>query len=396
MVDARIVELFSKTRVHFRADQGADAREFRSFQKDRWTRLLGYIAEHARESDALIENMVQTFDLFRDAIVKAEDQIFSIDQSPDGSFFVTGAIPLLPEIDTKVADLVLNRWWGMAAAFVTETRQLHANMLFLLDKSTIALTSLNDPRLLLNCCDYLFAKSDARREASLGENIAQASASAEAMISDLREQSVTMLDSARTVYGQIQEFEREIKVAWTEFMDKSTEKIEAARSLAREAGTLERATEVWNEKLSRHRRVFGFGLAGITIVICAVILALIYESPFILASIPKKADNDVAYGVVILLLVPLIAGAWVLRIFARWVTTAMTLADDAGQRRAMLETYFRLVGDPEANMEQTERILILNAIFRPLPGHQADDVAPPTLTDLAKEALGGKRTTSVT
>jgi hypothetical protein len=86
-----------------------------------------------------------------------------------------------------------------------------------------------------------------------------------------------------------------------------------------------------------------------------------------------------------------IAIAWVFRMVARWVMSSLTLGDDAEQRRAMLETYFALVGDPNAKMEPSDRILILNAIFRPLPGHQSEDVAPPTLTDLIKSEISGKK-----
>jgi hypothetical protein len=64
----------------------------------------------------------------------------------------------------------------------------------------------------------------------------------------------------------------------------------------------------------------------------------------------------------------------------------VSLAHDARQRHAIIRTYLRLLGDPKKPINEKERILALAALFRPLPGQGLDDVNPPTIADLLKEA----------
>jgi hypothetical protein len=127
------------------------------------------------------------------------------------------------------------------------------------------------------------------------------------------------------------------------------------------------------------------------VLISAGIIVLFANWQAVLAAIPRNNQGEPISSFLVFIVVPVVGVAWVLRIFARWITNSLTLGEDAEQRRAMLETYFSLVGNKDAKMEQSDRILILNAIFRPLPGHQVEDVAPPTLLDLTKDALSGKK-----
>lgn len=186
------------------------------------------------------------------------------------------------------------------------------------------------------------------------------------------------------------EYRNKLIAEWADFMRTAGGQIEAARALAHESKTLIGAKTVWSQKKVIHGRVFGIGLFGLALIVGLGIGLLIYFWTAIIAAIPKNTSGEIVASALILFVIPMVAIAWVVRIFARWVTNAMTLGEDAAQRRAMLETYFQLVGDKNANMQDSDRILILNAIFRPLPGHQSDDVAPPTLLDLTKSAIAGK------
>jgi hypothetical protein len=160
--------------------------------------------------------------------------------------------------------------------------------------------------------------------------------------------------------------------------------------MAHESAALQGATDIWKTKGMQHGRAFWLGLIVLALVILGGLGVLLYNWREVLEAIPRKPDGDIAYGIVALLAVPVVGVAWLLRIIARLVTNSMTLNEDAQQRKAMLETYFRLVGDPNSKMEATDRILVLNAIFRPLPGHQMEEVSPPTIADLLQERLGKK------
>jgi hypothetical protein len=87
-----------------------------------------------------------------------------------------------------------------------------------------------------------------------------------------------------------------------------------------------------------------------------------------------------------LLIIPALAVAWLLRFIARLAIQNLALAEDAQQRHAQMTTYLRLLGDTRSPIDKNERILALSALFRPLPGQGPDDVNPPTVADLLKEA----------
>jgi len=84
---------------------------------------------------------------------------------------------------------------------------------------------------------------------------------------------------------------------------------------------------------------------------------------------------------------PLAMYFWVIRLVVRFNARSLTLHDDARQRQTMMDTYFILIERQAASAE--ERALILNALFRPAPGHGADSVEPPNFTEIIGKA-GGK------
>jgi hypothetical protein len=171
------------------------------------------------------------------------------------------------------------------------------------------------------------------------------------------------------------------------FLAKGQEQIDAAAKSTVEAGILGEAIAVWKKKVVAHRVLFWVGLG----ILFGGFIAFAQNAPALWLeygqSFRRTEAGDIPYTELIGLLAGLGAIIWLTRIIVRLVFTAQALADDAVQRRAFLETYLRLVRDPDAKMETSDRILVLNAIFRPLPGHQTEDVAPPTIADLIRERL---------
>ncbi|MBU4527280.1 MAG: hypothetical protein KUA43_19135 [Hoeflea sp.] len=77
---------------------------------------------------------------------------------------------------------------------------------------------------------------------------------------------------------------------------------------------------------------------------------------------------------------PLVLYLWVIRLVVRFNTRSLVLHDDARQRQTMMDTYFMLIAQQAASKE--ERGLILNALFRPSPGHGSDNIEPPSFSEL--------------
>lgn len=79
---------------------------------------------------------------------------------------------------------------------------------------------------------------------------------------------------------------------------------------------------------------------------------------------------------------PLALYFWAIKLMIRFNTRSMILMDDARQRQTTMDTYFHLVEKDKATPE--ERGLMLNALFKPLPGQGQENVEPPSFLDLTK------------
>lgn len=374
-----------------------EKQHLRNAQSERWATLLSRLAEvpHPEGTSNAIQAILVNFGA---EIKKRDEELFHIEK--DG---VRGEIPILETLDkVEYTPALLRRVISILARDLPHSLSTKAAI-----DVTIILDILKQFTSQGPSEDLRDEYDDAR--ASLEELASEMRAvqgNAEYALKALEEQRSALDACLKDIRDQTSKFvvlERHIQEEsaseatrrnneWQEFVQRSTEEIAAARALARESETLKGAAEIWRGKLVRHTLGFWIGLAALAGAVGGALYSIYLFWPALVAALValKKPDGDVPYGLLVLTLVPIIAVAWILRIFSRWVTSAMTLGEDAEQRRAMLETYFRLVGDPDAKMEQSDRILILNAIFRPLPGHQSEDVAPPTLFDLIKGEVKSK------
>lgn len=80
---------------------------------------------------------------------------------------------------------------------------------------------------------------------------------------------------------------------------------------------------------------------------------------------------------------PLALYFWAIKLIVRFNTRSMVLMDDARQRQTTMDTYFHLVESSKASAE--ERGLMLNALFKPLPGQGQENVEPPNFLELVKK-----------
>lgn len=339
--------------------------------------------------------------------------LFERPHDPDRGFVVSGLIPLLLRSGTDIDTFATTRPYDLLGVILAEAGDGFSEILrqtgYPLDRQSHLFGS----RAQIAATRYLLEKREANLSRRIGSAVQEAlGANATLLhqnvdasnraVRDLESHSAELiakleqrnLDHQATLQS-IQEVEQaraeSVAKEWITFMEQSRRDIEAAKALAFEAAAFRSARQIWLGKKWKHNLTFGIGLFALAAVIASGIVALIYNWETVLAAVPKNGQGEPVASFLVFIIVPLIAAAWVLRIFARLVTNALTLGEDAEQRRAMLETYFSLVGSKDAKMEPSDRILILNAIFRPLPGHQSEDVAPPTLLDLTKEALTAKK-----
>ncbi len=157
----------------------------------------------------------------------------------------------------------------------------------------------------------------------------------------------------------------------------------------------------WFKRADQARRalIVTWGILLVLLVILPVIA--IYKNDSVLnllahisevATIKLPADAGTAAITVatisrlILVTIPLALYFWLIRIVVRFQVRSMLLMDDAGNRATILDTYYRMIEDGKAAVD--DRALILAALCRPSPGHGADNIDPPNFTELVDKAMG--------
>lgn len=191
--------------------------------------------------------------------------------------------------------------------------------------------------------------------------------------------------AVRTMTEQRQSTETHLAVIKEKIAD-----FDAAISEAREVRIFEASRSLWKEKAEQHSKNYlrGFGLIVCLIVAAGGIISV--NAKLIVSSLPRNSmSGEYSYLAVLIVALTFVSAAWIFRLIGRYVIDNFTYATDARQRQAILDTFVNLVGTPEAKMVESERALILAALFRAAPGQSSDDPAPTTLLELIRTGQTG-------
>ncbi|KRA05390.1 hypothetical protein ASD74_02520 [Rhizobium sp. Root564] len=171
----------------------------------------------------------------------------------------------------------------------------------------------------------------------------------------------------------------------------------AFASAVREELKVDTTKKLWKQRARWSCVSFWISAAVIAAAILAPPAWAIYHIETVLAflkrvgdaatqGLPPDATNTQLTAATISRLVvitaPLGLYFWAVKLLVRFNTRSMMLMDDARQRHTTLDTYFHLIERSGATTE--ERGLMLNALFRPLPGQGQDSVEPPNFMELVK------------
>ena len=382
-----IIQTLGRRERKFEPDRDANAHQLVGHQQVSWHNLASILP-----SKLNIEHNTRTILLrFFASLLQEINNVAlaEVKQFSDGYWTVCSEYPILEQKIIDVENDHAPIWIGgiiveMCTAFAISGR------------STILFTEvITHPLFSLFCIKYMTLK-EAERSTETGE----------AILKDMQEQAGSVRAAAQMSYREVEKSIENMKasvethisesrsnleqniVSLSDKISKLEEDIPRIKQLAHESAALNSSKKIWENRISKYKTTHWVSLGLITFVIIVfVCLTVAYGGDYI-KKFPIKADGDYAYAVILFSIIPVIAIAWILKFFGRIVSNSLVLKEDAELRDAMLNTYFALIGDPEAKFDSKERILIINAIFRPLPGHQSEDVAPPTLADLAKDQVG--------
>ncbi len=171
--------------------------------------------------------------------------------------------------------------------------------------------------------------------------------------------------------------------------------LDAFKARYEEKARLHLPTEYWAQKGTRH---FSVAILAFVVFVCAILgtgyLALEHFSP--LWDHLKELQTNSAGALIsvtglAVVTIPAVAFFWILKHISRVFVENLAQSNDAGQRRVMMQTYLALVGDPTAKVSDQERLLVLNALFRPSVSHGSDDAPPSNLLDILKQIGDAKK-----
>lgn len=169
--------------------------------------------------------------------------------------------------------------------------------------------------------------------------------------------------------------------------------IESVASGFTTEGVLKAAFEDWEEKESKHRKAFYIGIT-IFFVFVLIIAGNAYnhfDHAFnFLNQIFSNTNGTIADAVsrIVVITIPIGTVIWVLRAILRWANLNLALAEDAAQRSVMAKTYVNLLKNGDVTEDKDDRKVMLEAIFRALPGIQEMDTAPPSIINFANPSSG--------
>jgi hypothetical protein len=183
--------------------------------------------------------------------------------------------------------------------------------------------------------------------------------------------------------------------AFDKSLEASETNLDAFKTAAYEALKIDASHKLWSDEAKKHKMAYWCSSIVIAALIGIPIVGIVTEYRQILEilhslnvssleGLPPNIDGAMLTAISIsrltIIALPIALYFWLIKLSVRFNTRSLAMMDDANQRNTMMHTYLNLI---EKGAAQTEdRALLLNAIFRPAPGHTSEGIDAPNLADL--------------
>jgi len=409
------IELFSKNELVFRGDNAeAAAKEANINLVSKYIDLIDFSLKGSLSFEGGSASSPPVFTKISELLVKAlrnfNSELNLQIYSESGSFKVTSILPLLQSTDfvrdqkfNTAAETLSFRYQG-AAALIYEVFRV------ILPSETIENLFGNDFRLFAEYSKYAGAKECYISARDLATNLH----SQETQFDEHRLLLQKNGEELNSFEDKITKLEMRTSTLANEIEDttstlgdnigKLSSQLENTDKEIREQLNLAATKNMWLNKARWNLVAFIFG-SLITIGLLVGLPLCIYYFSSEISEIVKIFAKDMTpvdlpeegkgailianqISKLLLLMVPIASAFWLVKLSVRFTLRSLSLMDDAKQRKVMLDTYLFLVGEGKA--DEGDRPLILNALFRPVPGHGGHDIEPPNLGDLMKLSRSDK------
>jgi len=158
----------------------------------------------------------------------------------------------------------------------------------------------------------------------------------------------------------------------------------------REKIRLSAPAEYWRGRARRSSLTAAIALAMFSILAVGMIFLLVYWWPDFKKFLVDK-DGKIELGSVALLAPVVVILLWLFKMIARIHTTNHQQAEDARQRETMIATFLALTFDQSVTISDAERLVVLQALFRPSGARADDESLPSSVVEAALKAVGPTR-----
>ena len=159
---------------------------------------------------------------------------------------------------------------------------------------------------------------------------------------------------------------------WATFTMSTRNEWEALRRTFESQLRLEAPATYWGERAHITSVAARGWLFAFTAMASAIIGVVVVLGPEFLQHVSASSSTG-PFTTLAFLSIPALTALWVLKHFARLFVTNMERSADAKLRETMATTFLALTKEGAATVDQHERLLILEALFRPPAPVSADD-----------------------
>lgn len=164
-----------------------------------------------------------------------------------------------------------------------------------------------------------------------------------------------------------------------------TSELERMRTLLTEDMKTQAPRTYWQSKSIWNLCLSG-GAFALFVLLVVIIAALVLSNSSSILDLVKDSEGRIQVAAIVFFTIPALAFFWVLRLISRIFVANLLDWMDSRQRVVMVDTYRALVAEGSDEVSKEERILILQALFRPGPQGSSDDGPPAGFWDFVAKA----------
>jgi len=231
------------------------------------------------------------------------------------------------------------------------------------------------------------------------ENISdKANAEAQAIVELKSSHSKTFDEVVSRVEGTKTAFEGHLKSAaqqqreqethFKKIVEDGTKELEALKKTYDQEMSLRASVAYWKEKAKWNK------IAAIVFGAVAAIIGLVFAGGLVYYAntvLQGTADSPPKWWEVGTMVILATFGIWAIRVFVQLMYSNTHLASDASERVTMILTYLAMMRESVLPTHEQNKLLILQALFRPgSTGVIKDDGSPSTWLDFIAQKVGGR------